>query len=114
MTVEEIFSDILLGLAVFLVLASGLGVLVMRDPYQKLHFVSPASLVAPILVALAVLVYKGYCEDTTETWLALLFMLITGPFLSHATIRTARVREAGDWRPGQGGGSARGGGAGEE
>ena len=27
-------------------------------------------------------------------------MLVGGPFLAHATIRAARIRETGDWRPG--------------
>ncbi|MBO0731636.1 MAG: monovalent cation/H(+) antiporter subunit G [Acidimicrobiaceae bacterium] len=103
MIVQDVISDVLLGLSVVVVLASALGVMVMKDPYQKLHFVGPAALVAPLLVALAVLVVKGYYENTTETWLALLFMVMTGPYLAHATIRAARVRHKGDWRPGHGG-----------
>ena len=30
--------------------------------------------------------------------LFLFFLVITGPFLSHATVRAIRVRETGDWR----------------
>jgi multisubunit Na+/H+ antiporter MnhG subunit len=96
--VKDIFSDALLGLAVLIVLASSVGVLVMRDAYQKLHFVTPAALVAPALVALAVMVQHGVYVMTGETFLALFFMIIAGPFLSHATIRAIRVRETGDWR----------------
>ncbi|HWR48251.1 MAG TPA: monovalent cation/H(+) antiporter subunit G [Pseudonocardiaceae bacterium] len=106
MTIKVVFSDVLLILAVVLVLASSLGVLVMRDVYQKLHFVTPAGLVAPVLVALAVLVQQGYSENTVETWLALLFLVIAGPFLTHATIRAARIRETGDWRLGGDGGAS--------
>ncbi len=95
---RDIVADILLAMAVAVVIGASLGVLVMRDPYQKLHFVTPAALVAPALVALAVLVQMGLYENTGETWLALLFMVIAGPFLSHATIRAIRVRERGDWR----------------
>jgi multicomponent Na+:H+ antiporter subunit G len=97
--IKDIISDILLGLAVLIVLGASVGVLVMRDPYQKLHFVTPAALVAPALVAVAILVQMGVFENTGETFLALLFMVIAGPFLSHATIRAIRVRETGDWRP---------------
>ncbi|MGH3854884.1 MAG: cation:proton antiporter [Pseudonocardiaceae bacterium] len=93
--------DCLLAVAVLLVLASSLGVLVMRDVYQKLHFVTPASLLAPVFVALAVLVRQGYSENTVETWLALAFLVAAGPVLTHATIRAARIRETGDWRPGK-------------
>ena len=101
MIIREIFADALLGLAAAIVLVSSVGVLVMRGAYDKLHFVTPAALVAPVLVTMAVLVYTGFSAATTETLLALLFMVIAGPFLTHATIRAARVREKGDWRPGR-------------
>jgi multicomponent Na+:H+ antiporter subunit G len=104
---REIFSGIFLGLATAIVLVSSLGVLVMRNPYEKLHFVTPVALVAPVLVTLAVLVRAGFSATTTEAALALLFMVIAGPFLTHATIRAARIREAGDWHI-TGGGADRG------
>ena len=95
---RQVVADVLLGLAVMIVLSASIGVLVMRDAYQKLHFVTPAALVAPLLVTLAIFVQTGLVENTGETFLALLFMVIAGPFLSHATIRAIRVRETGDWR----------------
>ncbi|MGH3124414.1 MAG: monovalent cation/H(+) antiporter subunit G [Streptosporangiaceae bacterium] len=99
MSAPGIIADILLGLAAVLVLASSVGILVMRDAYQKLHYVTPVAVIAPVIVGLAVLVRSGWSENSLETWLALVFVLIGGPFLTHATIRTARIREKGDWRP---------------
>ena len=96
--IQEVFADIFLGLAAAIVLASALGVLVMPGVYRKLHFVTPASLVAPALVALAVFIQEGLDENTGQTLIALLFVGIAGPYLSHATIRAARVRDQGDWR----------------
>ena len=98
--VRDVCADVLLGLAVLTVASASLGVLLMRDAYQKLHFVTPAALVAPVLVALAVLVQMGLVENTGETCLALFFMVVAGPYLSHATMRAIRVRETGDWRSG--------------
>jgi multisubunit Na+/H+ antiporter MnhG subunit len=46
-----------------------------------------------------VFVQAGLVESTGETLVALLFMIIAGPYLSHATIRAIRVRDQGDWRP---------------
>jgi multisubunit Na+/H+ antiporter MnhG subunit len=103
---RDVCADVLLGLAVAIVLGASLGVLLMRDAYQKLHFVTPAALVAPVLVALAVLVQAGLDENTGETCVALAFLAIAGPYLSHATMRAIRVREQGDWRPGHGAGPA--------
>jgi len=98
--VRDVVADVLLGLAVVTVAGAALGVLLMRDAYQKLHFVTPAALVAPVLVALAVLVQMGLYENTGETCVALFFMVIAGPYLSHATMRAIRIREKGDWRSG--------------
>jgi multisubunit Na+/H+ antiporter MnhG subunit len=96
--VKDTVSDVLLGLAVVIVLGASVGVLLMRDAYSKLHFVTPAALVALLLVALAILAQVGVYENAGETFLALLCMMIAGPFLSHATMRAIRVREKGDWR----------------
>lgn len=98
MTAREVIIDVLLGLAVLIVFASSVGILVMRDAYQKLHYVTPIAVVAPVLVGLAVLVHSGFTENSVQTWLALAFMLVGGPVLTHATIRAARIRAEGDWR----------------
>jgi multisubunit Na+/H+ antiporter MnhG subunit len=102
MTARDICVDVLLAVAVAIVLASSVGVLVMRDAYQKTHYLGPAAMVAPVLVGAAVLVRSGLTADTAQTGLVLLFVLIASPFLSHATIRAARIRETGDWRPAAG------------
>lgn len=95
---RQIIADVLLALAVLIVAMSALGVLLMRDAFAKLHYVTPATVVAPVLVAVAIGVMEGLDENTGETFLALFFMVVASPFLSHATIRAIRVRQHGDWR----------------
>ena len=95
---REIVTDMLLALAVLVVAASAVGVAAMKDASARLHFVTPAAVVAPLLVALAVFVRQGLDQNTGETLVALFFMMAAGPYLSHATIRAIRVREHGDWR----------------
>ena len=90
--------DVLLGLAVLTVAAAALGVAIMPNAYARLHYVTPAAVVAPIFVTLAIFVREGLDENTGETILALVFMVFAAPYLSHATIRAMRVRERGDWR----------------
>jgi monovalent cation/proton antiporter MnhG/PhaG subunit len=89
---------VLLALAVLTVAASAVGLIVMPDAYARLHYVTPAAVVAPVLVTLAIFVREGMDSSTGETVVALVFMLAAAPFLSHATIRAIRVRERGDWR----------------
>lgn len=96
--IREVVTDVLLALAAATVVASAIGVLVVRDAYARVHYVTPASVVAPVLVALAIFVGEGLDENTGETVLALGFMIIAAPFLAHATMRAIRVREEGDWR----------------
>jgi multisubunit Na+/H+ antiporter MnhG subunit len=96
--IREVITDVLLALAVLTVAASAVGVAIVPDTYARLHYVTPAAVVAPVLVALAVFVTEGLDVNTGETVVALVFMVAAAPFLSHATIRAIRVREAGDWR----------------
>jgi multisubunit Na+/H+ antiporter MnhG subunit len=98
-TGRDIIADVLLGVAVAIVLASSIGILAMRDSYRKVHYVTPAALVAPLFVGLAVLAQSGLTDNTAQMCLALIFLGIAGPFLSHATMRAIRIRETGDWRP---------------
>jgi len=117
---ERIVIDVFLGLATVVVLLSSLGVLVMRDVFQRIHFLAPISLVATVLVAVAVTVKQGWDQNTGATWLALGFVVVVSPYLSHATTRAARIRAEGDWRgrpardvDGAGGGAGESGGASE-
>ena len=96
--VRQVITDVLLTLAVLTVAASALGIATMPTAYARLHYVTPAAVVAPVLVALAVFVTEGLDENTGETVVALAFMVAAAPFLSHATIRAIRVRADGDWR----------------
>ncbi len=90
---REIITDVLLALAVLTVAAAALGVAVMPDAAARLHYVTPAAVVAPVLVLLAVFVTEGLDENTGETLLAVLIMIATAPFLSHATIRAIRASD---------------------
>ena len=96
---REIVTDVLLALAVLTVAASALGIAVIKNAADRLHFVTPAVVVAPVLLALAIGVREGLDENTGETLVALCFLVVAGPYLSHATIRASRIREHGDWRP---------------
>jgi len=94
---REIITDVLLALAVLTVAGAALGTAVMPDAYARLHFVTPAAVVAPAGVTLAVFVREGLDYSTGATFIALVFMVAASPFLSHATARAIRVRERGDW-----------------
>ena len=86
---------LLIGVATQLV--SILGVCVMQDPYDRLHFTSPANTVAPIAIAAAIVVEEGLWPVGVKVMLVALVLLVTNPLVTHATARAGRVREHGRW-----------------
>jgi multisubunit Na+/H+ antiporter MnhG subunit len=94
--IREVVTDALLALAALTVVLSAVGIAVMPDAAAKLHYVTPAAVVAPVLVTLAVLVREGLDSNTGMTVIALLFLVAVSPFLSHATIRAIRARSEND------------------
>ena len=99
MTVRQIAVDVCSAWRSWSPSSSSVGVLAMRDAYQKLHYVTPVALVAPLFAGLAVLVESGWSEHRADLAGAAV-VAIASPFLSHATIRAARIREraTGGWR----------------
>jgi monovalent cation/proton antiporter MnhG/PhaG subunit len=97
-SVREVVVDVLLGLGVASVLLSCIGVLVMRDALDRLHFTAPAATVGPVLLATAVLVEEPLSSAGVKAVLVAILIVVTTPVLSHATARAARIREHGRWR----------------
>lgn len=93
MIAREVVVVTCLVLATAIVAASAAGVLLMPDSYRKLHYIAPVSIVAQVLVAIAVFTWMGLSENTGETLLATAIMIVTSPYLSHATLRAIRIRE---------------------
>ncbi|MGD0703463.1 MAG: monovalent cation/H(+) antiporter subunit G [Trebonia sp.] len=94
--IREVVTDVLLALATLTVVLSSAGVAVMPNAAARLHYVTPAAVVAPLLVTLAIFVKEGLDSNTGMTVIALIFMVAVSPYLSHATIRAIRARAEGD------------------
>jgi monovalent cation/proton antiporter MnhG/PhaG subunit len=97
LTVGDVAVDVLLAVGVASALLSALGLLATRDPYDQLHFTGPATVIAPVAIAAAVLVEEPFSSAGIKSVLVALVMLGTGPVLVHATARAAWVREHGRW-----------------
>lgn len=89
----------LLAFAVLITLLSSLGVLVMRDPYQRIHYMAPAASVAAMAIAAAVLLAEGFNQAGIKSLLVLVVLFLMNAVLSHATARAGRIREFGRWQP---------------
>ncbi|HEY2957130.1 MAG TPA: monovalent cation/H(+) antiporter subunit G [Actinomycetota bacterium] len=98
MTVRELAVAVLLTLGVAVELVCCVGVLAMRDAYDKLHYTAPAATVGSLAIALAVVVQESFSQAGVKALVIFLALLVTNPVLSHATARAARVRQLGSWR----------------
>ena len=95
---REALVAVLLVVAVLAVLISCLGMLVMRDALDQLHFTAPAATIAPVAVAVAVLLEEPLSSAGIKSVIVAVLLIITTPVLSHATARAARIREHGRWK----------------
>lgn len=63
-----------------------LGVVLMREALDRLHYVGPSSLAA-VLIAAAILVRESFSLIGIYALLLAAFLVFTSPFLAHATGR---------------------------
>jgi multicomponent Na+:H+ antiporter subunit G len=95
MTIQYAAVGVLLTVGVLSVVLSAAGVVAAKSGWDKLHYTSPAAVVAPVAIAAAVLVEEPLSSAGLKAVLVASVLLLTGPVLVHATARAARVREHG-------------------
>jgi multisubunit Na+/H+ antiporter MnhG subunit len=83
---------VLVGLGVAGELLCCIGLLVMRDVYDRLHYAVASASVPPFLVAAAVLVEEGWTQPGINAVLIAIVMFVGGGIVGHAIARTARSR----------------------
>jgi multisubunit Na+/H+ antiporter MnhG subunit len=90
--------------AIVLLIAGGvtelfavLGLCVMRDVYDRIHYVGLASFGA-LLVGVAILVRESFSLIGDKSLLVGVVLVASGPVLIHTTMRSFLIRERGDWR----------------
>jgi monovalent cation/proton antiporter MnhG/PhaG subunit len=90
---------VLLILGVALELFAVLGMVVMRDVFDRLHYVGLAGYGA-LLIAIAILVSESWSLIGDKALATAGLLLLIGPVLVHTTARSFRTRRDGDWREG--------------
>lgn len=99
MSAGRIAVEVLLWGAVGLTWLCCLGMLLMKDFYEKLHYMAPVTTVSALAVLIAVVIEEGAGQATIKTILVCVVLLLINAVLTHATARAYRVQELGDWRP---------------
>jgi multisubunit Na+/H+ antiporter MnhG subunit len=94
-TVEHAVVGVLLTFGLLSVVLSSAGLVAAKTGWDKLHYTSPAAVVAPVAITAAVLVEDGLTSAGAKAVLVAVVLILTGPVLVHATARAARIREHG-------------------
>jgi multisubunit Na+/H+ antiporter MnhG subunit len=90
-------SVVLVCLGVGLGAIATLGVVVMRDWQDRVHYAG-VSAIGVVLVGLAVLVRESFSIIGDKALFTALLMLIVSPTANHVILRSGRIRTLGDWR----------------
>ena len=78
-------------------LVAVLGLCVMRDVYDRLHYVGLAGFGA-FVITLAVVVRESFSLIGDKALLVGVVLVLAGPVLVQTTVRSLLIREFGDWR----------------
>ena len=78
-------------------LVSTLGLVVMRDWQDRVHYAGLSSF-SVFLIALSILVRESFSLIGDKALATGVVMLLGGPVMLHVTLRSGRIRTLGDWR----------------
>jgi monovalent cation/proton antiporter MnhG/PhaG subunit len=96
---REVVVYLLLALGTGVAGIACLGLLAMRDLYDRLHYLAPISLAAVAFTA-AIWIEDGPSVIALKASLLTLIVLVSSPVVTHVIAQAARQRERGDWRLG--------------
>jgi len=92
MSASAVAVAVLLGIGVAIELACCIGVLVMRDAHDKLHYIGPAAILGPIAVAAAIVIRESLSQAGVKALLTAALLIVANPVLTHATGRALYIR----------------------
>jgi multisubunit Na+/H+ antiporter MnhG subunit len=96
---SHVIATVLLIAGLVLELFAVLGLVVMRNAFDRLHYVGLAGYGA-LLIAIAILVAESFSLIGDKALATGMILVGVGPVLVHTTVRSLRARERGDWRDG--------------
>lgn len=97
---SEFAIDVLLAFAVAVALLSALGLALMPNAWDRLHYTGPLSFWSTLAIVAAVVIRTGITSSSAVQALAVGAIVILGnPVVTQATGRALRIREYDELRP---------------
>ena len=95
MTAHELAIDVLVAAGVLGELLCCLGLVLMRDVFDRLHYAMASTTVPPFLIAAAVVVEEDWTQPAINALVIAGALFVANPVLASATARAARSRRHG-------------------
>jgi monovalent cation/proton antiporter MnhG/PhaG subunit len=92
----------LLALSVLIAWVSVLGMLRMRDPYQRMHYISPPASLSAIFIVVAIFLQRGLKPESFKALFTAVVLIAMNTFVTHAASRAFRISEVKNWNPRKG------------
>jgi monovalent cation/proton antiporter MnhG/PhaG subunit len=89
-TARDLIVDVLLAFGVGAELVCCIGVLLMRNVFDRLHYSSAATTVGPVLIGAAILVRESVSAAGLQTIATVALLFLLNPVVQIATARAAR------------------------
>ncbi|MGB8987932.1 MAG: monovalent cation/H(+) antiporter subunit G [Candidatus Sulfotelmatobacter sp.] len=96
---KTIAIEVLLGAGVLVTLLSVLGMMRVRDPYQRMHYIAPPASLSAALITLAIFLQRGFKPESFKALFATVVLIGMNSVVTHAAARAFRIAEVEDWHP---------------
>jgi monovalent cation/proton antiporter MnhG/PhaG subunit len=99
---KTIAIDVLLALGVLITFLSVLGMWRMRDPYQRMHFISVPAALSPAFFTIAIFLQDGLKPEGFKALVTTFVLIGMNTAVTHAAARAFRIAETEEWKPAAG------------
>ena len=89
MSAHQLAVAVLLGAGVLAQWICAVGVLVMRGPYDKLHYAGAGATLGPVLIGTAVVLHFGWTPSGFQTIATVALLVLPAPATTMALARAA-------------------------
>lgn len=96
---KTVAIESLVAAAILITVLSVVGMLRMRDPYQRMHYISPPASLSAFLIAIAIFLQRGLKSESFKALFTAFVLTGMNTIVTHAAARAFRIAETEDWHP---------------
>ncbi|HWC17603.1 MAG TPA: monovalent cation/H(+) antiporter subunit G [Terriglobales bacterium] len=90
---------VLIAASVVVTVVSVVGMLRVRDPYQRMHYISPPASLSALFIAVAIFLERGFKPEFFKAAFVVVILVGMNTVVTHSAARAFRIAEIPDWDP---------------